>query len=502
MNAAARVAALEIDAHEVRAVLVRTGKKPAVVERAVAAIRVDDSCERAEAVAAAIREAAGGLKSRPSSFVLSAPMQWAVVRNLTLPFKGRARVVAAVPFELEPFLAVPIDELVIDSVTVSEQGGETQVLVVGVRQAPLAEQLAACDAAGIYVESIGLDAAGLTALWQRANRSPEPLQAVVHIREHGSYLAVIHHNRLTYLRVLPLTHADVIADPAAAGRALRTALRAFQASWQGDEGVAGLAVTGICLDDAGCEALQDAAGIPVSWVAAELLAAGAGAGPDVPDADSGAVEDRWTGAAGVAVAALGAAADRFEFRSGPLHADRPLPGLISHLVFSAALLLIVVGGFGAYSLMAYRGNVQATEALAQEIWQTYAEVFPEAAAEGRPSNDTGGARTFAMMEERMSKRAGDAGAFSPELFAKPPFIELLREVARILPDSQVTITEVQLLQGARNELRIRGIVKESGVFGELMTQLETSGLLDFNAATGVQRNFQEGSETFTITAGV
>jgi len=245
MRLSAKVAAIEFDGDVVRVAVVKTGRRlPTVLELHEARAVYDEPEERFEALATAAREAAKAVKARTGAYVLSTTSLYAVVRAITIPFRGQRKVAAAVAFELEPYLAFPIEDLIVDYTTVREIEGKTEVLAVGMRREPLEEQLAVLDAAGIDVQGIGIDAAGLTQLWVETQKSLKGLNAVLHVRETGSVLAILSGPNLAFFRHMSLTAHQLRENPAAAARDVQNSVRAFLARWEGEDTLAGLTVSG------------------------------------------------------------------------------------------------------------------------------------------------------------------------------------------------------------------------------------------------------------------
>jgi len=150
-----KVAAIEFDGDTVRIVVVKVGGRlPVLLELYEATAAYDAPEQRFEALVNAVDAAVGQLRSHPAAFVLCASTTYSVVRTLRVGLKGRRRVAAAVPFELEPYLAFPIDDLLVDFTVVAERGGETEVLAVGSRRELLDEQLAILEAAGVEAEAV------------------------------------------------------------------------------------------------------------------------------------------------------------------------------------------------------------------------------------------------------------------------------------------------------------------------------------------------------------
>lgn len=186
MKLPAKIGAVEFDDDEIRLAVVNTGGRvPSILDVSVCRAVYESASERFEALVAAVKHARAQLKAKPSAWVVCAGSDNAIARKLVLPFKGRGKVAAAVPFELEPYLAFPIDELAVDYSIIREADGNTEVLAVGVRRTLLEEQLDVLSAGGITAEGIGLDAAGLSSLLRACQGGTAGLTAALHAREYG-----------------------------------------------------------------------------------------------------------------------------------------------------------------------------------------------------------------------------------------------------------------------------------------------------------------------------
>ena len=151
----AKIAAIEFVGDEVRVAVVKTGgARPVVLELASSRAEYSEAEEYSEAMVNAVDDALNQLSVRPAAYVLCANSMYSVVRVLTIPFKGRRRVMSAAPFELEPYLAFPIEDLLLDYDIVTEIDGETDVLTLGMRREHLESYLAILAEAGVEVEAV------------------------------------------------------------------------------------------------------------------------------------------------------------------------------------------------------------------------------------------------------------------------------------------------------------------------------------------------------------
>lgn len=264
MGLKAKIAAIEFADDEVRVALVKPGGKlPKVLDLQVCRVEYAGDEERFDALVQAVRTVFGRMKVRPSAYVLCISSLHTVVRTIHIPFRGKRRVAAAVRFELEPYLAFPIEELVVDFFPVLEIEGQTDVFAVGVRRTLIEEQLAVLKAAGIEAGGAGVDALGLTALWQASRRGAKGLSAALHVREEGAVLAITNNKKLVYFRHLPFVGPEFHENPARGIREVLNSLRGFLAVWRGGGEIASLAVTGMGLSDEERDLFEEDLGVSV-----------------------------------------------------------------------------------------------------------------------------------------------------------------------------------------------------------------------------------------------
>ncbi|MFO7973011.1 MAG: hypothetical protein R6V12_00085, partial [Candidatus Hydrogenedentota bacterium] len=412
MKLPSKIGAIEFEDDEIRLAVVNTGSRvPSITEAHACHAVYASASERFEALVAAATHVRSLTRANPAAWVLCARTDYAIARKLTLPFKGKSKVASAVPFELEPYLAFPIDDLAVDYSTIREADGSTDVLAVGVRRTLLEEQLEVLSAAGIEVEGIGLDGAGLSSLLRSREKGGHSLSAALHVRDSGSSLVVTLGTSLVFLRHLSLTATAFRSEPENVAREVQNTLRAFQASWPEEDAVVPeLIVTGQAMSEFHRAGFEQGLETPVRYV--DLMEGVKGTehvqangqpvavGPEGPLAASDREEtepeasvgrvNAWASLVGVSLTAAGGAYG-LDFRTGPLAAPAAWSGVSRHIVFSAALAFLVLVGYGVYSYVNYQRNQEEIARIGNTIWEYYAEAFPESpeVREGRPPADEG-----------------------------------------------------------------------------------------------------------------
>ncbi|MCF6283819.1 MAG: pilus assembly protein PilM [Candidatus Hydrogenedentes bacterium] len=467
----AKIGAIEFVGNEVRVAVVKTGgKTPTVLEvQSRTATWVEEE-DRIPAMVLAVGEAVDALKHSPVSFVLCASGMHSIVRAITIPIRGRKRVLAAATFELEPHLAFPIDELLLDFNIVTEVDGETELLAVGVRRSHLDEHRAILEEAGIEVEAVNLDAVALTGLWKAGRKLPKGLKAVLHVREQCCSLVVLFNGNLAYFRNVPLSGDALIESPVRVAREVQNTLRAFLAKWRAGGEISELEVTGLDLSPGEQDALSTALRLPVSsGVMLGDLKGGAAvlAQEELPQGPN-----CWEGVVGAAFAGAGGGL-ALDFdgvgatQSGVARAVAP------HLVYASGLALLALLLWGAYFYIGtdyYKGQVTL---LQQDIDAISAEIE---ALEGQ----------------------GLGPDVNADFFTDPPMLDILEDIGKRMPDSKVLLTRLSVSPpGAKSGwVTISGSTTEAANVGQVVDELSKSTL--FRVDPNIRQEAEGNRVTFTV----
>ncbi len=512
MKISAKIGALEITHDAVRILVIKSGgKHPRVLDAQVQPIvRSEDQDER-DAQVESIRKAAGRLRHRPAAFMLSASSDISIVRTMHLSFKGKRKVAAAVPFELEPHLAIPIEELVIGQLVIGESDKATDVLAIGLRRDTLEDHTALAADAGIRVEGVGLDAVGLTALWQDAFGGKSGTHAILHIRPGEAVLAIVRDGRLSYLQRVVSGSAAFQANPRNAAREVHNIIRSYTAHSPDAEDVTDLTVTGSRLLEAGRALFENELDVPVRYQnLSDALV-------DMPDevlldpiAEGVSKSDDaniWSALAGTAMTASGGAMN-IQFQvPGSKSGIGTGSAVSSHALITAALVFACALTYFGSSYLRYQHNLREADRIGQTIWEEYAATFPQAAqGKSRPKNDTAGSKSYGAMSDAISAYTQTQASFSSDLFVLPTPLDILREISSHMPDGSVSIQDIRILKprklrgdtGTRLEITVSGIVKNSSDYQNVLGALETSPILELIPEKQKRVN-QGGRESFEIT---
>ena len=496
MKVSARIGAIEIAGDEVRIAIVKTGGRlPKVIElRRARAIYADEG-DRREALVAATKDALSQVKSQPALFVLCVSGAWTIARQLTIPFKGARRVAAAVQFELEPYLAFPVEELLIDHLVVREIDGETHTLVVGLRREVVEDQLGLLAAAGLSVEGIGIDSIGAAALWSMRQGNAQGCHAHLHVRPESASIAIVNDRCLALTRHLSTGAARVLEHPAATAREVRNILRAFCAGWKGGIEVASLTVSGVAMFDDDRRLFETELGTPLRF--GDMVSGLPGVVAD--ESPPGEIDAQWGGSVGVA-AAMAGGPFKLEFQQDGLAGAGAKRGMLGHVVFSCVLVLIALAGYTGLEYVGHRDNLAQVERLGEQVWTVLGETYPAAeAAKARPAGDIGGFKSLKALEDAVEEESRMSQSYSVDTFRKPSMLDVLAELAKHLPSEKASIKNLKIQGVGGFEIRVSGEIVDGAAFSEAYENLKQSAVIKVKP-DGLNRSSSEGKQTFDISA--
>lgn len=457
MPLSAKVAAVEFDGDTVRLAVVKTGlKRPRVLEAHSVTAHYENPEQRRESLIEAVKGIVAGLKVRPTVYVLCLASANSIVRTVTIPFKGARRVTPAVTFELERYLAIPIEELVVDHMPVLEFEGQTEVLAVGVRRNILQEQLDILNAAGIDPEGADIDAIGLSSLWKSA-RPVKGLHGFLYIHSKGAVFGVVYNKSLAYFRHLPAraeTFGDNLDDVV---QEVKNSMRAFLSGWKPEGEIEALDVVGLPMHQR--EAMAAQFEIPLAFQ--DPLGA-------IPAPDS--VDKReFAGLIGVAAGAAGGAFS-LHLRKDELAHKKLFPALVPHILLTSCVALVLLVGcawFYHHAALVNKGKVGQLE---QQISTLEDEV---------KSLETQGINVPAGM------------------FADPTALDVLMEIAANLPSVVVAVTDVKIEPPNVTApwIIVAGEVKDEKAFTTAVEKIKQSPLFKVDDP---EQRLVEGQSTFRL----
>lgn len=489
MKLSAKLGVIQITRTHVRAVLVKTGSLPPTVlewsEMSLPPASEDAEAMHADLVAT-IRAVANDLKQKPTLWVYNAPQSWSVMRLLSVPFKGNRKVRAALTFELEPYLAIPIEDLMIDFVPIREVNGNTEVLVVGLKRSPVMDHLAVLQEAGLAIESVGLDIVGLSALAYETVMSSTTPSAMLLYHDGGNYLVVMHSKSLAYVQRI-VSQPDRLNEY---GQEVQNAIRAFQANTAEPVALTEVTCCDPRIDDVEQAHLMELIELPVSskslgtsWAPPELL-----------ESDSAT---QWLSLIGTASAGSGGAFS-VSFVSDE---DSELTAAVPYRRQVVMLGALVAAAFVAYTgvkhLQATR-NMAEVDRLGEAVHAEFAATYPDhELAKQRPAGDIGGFKSYDAMLQAIDEEGRTATALTPKMFNQPSLPNVLRAISEHMPNELATVEDISIIdRRSRVEIRIKGVTKRADAFSKMTEGLRSSPLLEFTKEP--ERQSINNRETFQM----
>lgn len=495
MKIPAKIGAVQIDREVVRLAVVRSGgRRPRVLDLVESPIEGDSESARV----AALRDALGRVQSQPAVWVLLVPASWSVLRLLAVPFRSARKVAAAVPFELEPTLAVPLDSLVVSHLPGPTVDGETRVLAVGVRRDSMAEHAALAEQAGLPLAGAYLDAIALTSLWAGELRRQPGARAVLHFRPREALLGVVEDGKLGYLRRLDTDPSEFRTRPADVAREVRNLLRSYAADRGLEAPVESLSITGAQLHEAGRTVFESEVDVPVLYE--ELAADLPGFARQASAADAISDEfNQWTAPIAAAANAAGGLFHVNLLRAGVFDASRAGKNTARAAVAACALGAVLILSYLFMIYMDHRRTSGVIERYGDAIWQEFQAAYPDIEV-ARPPNDRGGAESFRLLQEAAIAESSSSRSVPLDVFSAPTLLDLLLDVSAAIDPRVAQIEEIGVrpLRGYR-ELTIRGRVVDSARYNEVIEKLDASRLFDVDRDQST-RVTEGRRETFTLRA--
>lgn len=488
MAISAKIGAIDVSTNAVRIAIVQTGRSPRLLDHAFVRTVQPEGSSAEDAMLSAVRQALDALTVQPTLFVLLARTEWSVVRVLRIPFRGR-KVTDAVPFELEPFLAFPIEELVTDHTRIREVDNQTEVLVVGVRRNELERRLSVLSDANVAIEGVALDAVGLTELSNADNAGG--MHAAVHVGSNEAVFTVTQKKKLVYIQRLPVANERINTEPAAFARTVHNAMKGFGGAAPGLPRIESLTVTGAEFMEAGRTLFDDEFAVPVKHIDLETGFA--------IEAESDPPPNAWAALIGAASASAGSE-NRFEFLDRAFDATGDRSDLKSRglklLAVAAALLLAYLG----LAALDYHNNKRELDKVGAAMAEIYAELYPGApGADDPPEKDPGGNESFNRLMSAVEEETAGSRVISLDEFTSAPFIEILAALAEHLPASKVTVSELSFRPGRERVLMINGELLGNTDINEVVAGLNQTGIFTIDK-NRIEQRIQEGRRYFDIAA--
>ncbi len=145
----------------------------------------------------------------PDAYAVAIPSRHAFVRTLTMPLTGETKIRRALRYEIEPYVPLPAEELIVDFRIIGEQNGETRLVAVGARRDVFDRYLGALKMAGISPEVIDVGFAPLSNLYASENPKEEGVAAVVHVVDGNPMVVLMEKRHILLARTLPVPIEEI-----------------------------------------------------------------------------------------------------------------------------------------------------------------------------------------------------------------------------------------------------------------------------------------------------
>ncbi len=422
-----------------------------------------------ESILNALEEAFKQLKYKPSCFALSVPCSVSIVRSLTVPFRGKKKVVSALRFELEPHIPFPIEELMLDFMIVNETKKETEVLTLGVRKQHIQDYIRYLSEFSAEPETAVINSLGLVYLWERGSKKGSKLRTALLVDKDYSVLVVLNEGKLVFIRHLVLGAQNYYESPEIFAKEVQNSLRAFLARWKGKEGIEKLEMGGLSLS-------EEELGVFSRLVKMEVEKVSLAPFLKFPssikvDADEKLIS--WFPLIGIA----GITLDPY-YTFNLLKENQTLSSyllfLSRHFIFTNCLILtgLVCGAFFLQQLtlnnFVYSNLYKArANELTQEI-------------------------------ERINQEKGLDENIDLTPFFNPPLLDILNTIAEKLPSDKVNITEIKISSPDVQSwwIRIQGTTSDSAFISQAISELKKVSY--FNIVDEPELSAQGNQTSFAI----
>ncbi|MBW2539783.1 MAG: pilus assembly protein PilM, partial [Deltaproteobacteria bacterium] len=127
-----KILGLDIRNNTVSAVLLNSGTKSVRIE-AHDIVSIPDQKESENTLAAALETIVENIDTAGCICVASFPANQVLYRNIRVPFTNKKKIVQILPYELEPTLPFPVEDLTIDfhTINISENADHTDLIAAG-----------------------------------------------------------------------------------------------------------------------------------------------------------------------------------------------------------------------------------------------------------------------------------------------------------------------------------------------------------------------------------
>ncbi|MFC1736005.1 type IV pilus biogenesis protein PilM [Candidatus Hydrogenedentota bacterium] len=437
--------------------------------------------QREAAMALAVAEVLSENNMKGDSYLLSIPSRLAIIRTVTVPFTGERKIRQALAYELEPCLPFPVEELVVDYMSLSETESSTNLIAVGIRCSDLEYYLGILDTAGVEPEKVEFNFAPITNLYLAGGAIPlEGVSLILHCMEDQTVLVGIEDQTLIFVKPLNVP-GQVFADPETVPfDSLRNTLVSFQSA-TGHRDFESVYITGVDLANEICARISEELGIEMIFVEAPVSGDDpAGIHPE---------PNFWQTVIGLTFRGIAKPLISFNFRREMFFPERVKKTIKIQAGLTGALLLLLVI-LGMVSFKTYVARLdRKLDSLQERIEGTFDETFPE-------RSDVHRSKKLMEMGAAVKDKESDFRELLPYLDRKPIMLDILKEVAAATPKGQ-DINIKRLTVDLNGIVSMNGDAKSPDAIDKLAASLGKSPA--FERVEQPTKRSENNRTSFTLT---
>ena len=242
-----KVLGINIRKESISAVLLKTSLRESRVDTH-AYVPISDSEEGHDIIRMALENLCNEIDPVGCDCVVSISADHFSYRNLQIPFKESKKIQMVLPFELEPTLPYPVEDLVVDFIELesSHQSDHSDIIAVMVPKSELTPYIE--NLAAVKIDPEMITVSGLpTALFMGNQADPDENQLFLEVDQTQSTLFIIESGRIKLIRSFP-TPAAGGTQARLLGISVQRTLAAFEELTQSDFQALDMVVSGTGLN--------------------------------------------------------------------------------------------------------------------------------------------------------------------------------------------------------------------------------------------------------------
>jgi len=199
-----KILGLDIRNNAVSAVLINSSTKSARIE-AHDSVLIPDQNEGESGLTIALETIVKKIDTSGCVCVASFPAELVTYRNIKVPFKNKKKIIRILPYELEPTLPFPVEDLIIDFHTIKISGNDdhTDIIAAGVEKSAVKTYLDVLTSLKIEPEILTISGYSTALLLTRSAGTPENL-LFIDIEVDKATMFAVAGKRIFIIRSLPI----------------------------------------------------------------------------------------------------------------------------------------------------------------------------------------------------------------------------------------------------------------------------------------------------------